>query len=304
MYIVIEYLLIENLIINYIILYVTKTLTRTKTTRLRLILAAILGSLYSLVLFFPRLLFMTRFSIKLLLSVLLVLIAFNPSRFKLFIKQISTFYFVSFIFAGAIIGIYNFTKNSNDLIFKPINSLKGFPIKYLILGIIIAIILIKSTLEYYFTKINKENYLTRVTVVLNNKKVYFTALIDTGNSLKEPFTKKPVMIAEYDSLDHILPVDIREIYINKKDRDLNYIGRIMDELKDNMNLRLIPFKSVGSSNGLIIGFKPDYIVISSNDGKEEINDNIIVGIYNDKLSMDHQYNGLLHPEILGQGESI
>ncbi|MBU5438168.1 sigma-E processing peptidase SpoIIGA [Tissierella sp. MSJ-40] len=302
MYIFAEYLLIENAIINYIILYVAKSITRTKTTRLRMLLAAIVGSIYTLVFFFPSLQFMTKFSIKFCLSILIIILAFNPNRLNLFLKQISAFYVVSFIFAGASIGIYFISNNTPNSIFKL--NIKGFPVKYLILGIVVATILIKNILKYYFVKVNKENYLTKVTVALNQKKAYFTALIDTGNSLKEPITKTPVIIAEFEALDYILPSNVIEMYMNNRDKDLEHMGKIMDEVKDKMVLRLIPYKSIGNTNGMIIGFKPDYVVISFKDGRKEINKDIIVGIYNEKLSTDHQYNGLLHPEILGQGEQI
>lgn len=302
MYIFAEYLLIENAIINYIILYVAKSITRTKTTRLRMLLAAIVGSIYTLVFFFPSLQFMTKFSIKFCLSILIIILAFNPNRLNLFLKQISAFYVVSFIFAGASIGIYFISNNTPNSIFKL--NIKGFPVKYLILGIVVATILIKNILKYYFVKVNKENYLTKVTVALNQKKAYFTALIDTGNSLKEPITKTPVIIAEFEALDYILPSNVIEMYMNNRDKDLEHMGKIMDEVKDKMVLRLIPYKSIGNTNGMIIGFKPDYVVISFKDGRKEINKDIIIGIYNEKLSTDHQYNGLLHPEILGQGEQI
>ncbi len=302
MYIFAEYLLIENAIINYIILYVAKSITRTKTTRLRMLLAAIVGSIYTLVFFFPSLQFMTKFSIKFCLSILIIILAFNPNRLNLFLKQLSAFYVVSFIFAGASIGIYFISNNTPNSIFKL--NIKGFPVKYLILGIFVATILIKNILKYYFVKVNKENYLTKVTVALNQKKAYFTALIDTGNSLKEPITKTPVIIAEFEALDYILPSNVIEMYMNNRDKDLEHMGKIMDEVKDKMVLRLIPYKSIGNTNGMIIGFKPDYVVISFKDGRKEINKDIIIGIYNEKLSTDHQYNGLLHPEILGQGEQI
>jgi stage II sporulation protein GA (sporulation sigma-E factor processing peptidase) len=267
-----------------------------------MLLAAIVGSIYTLVFFFPSLQFMTKFSIKFCLSILIVILAFNPNRLNLFLKQISAFYVVSFIFAGASIGIYFISNNNPNSIFKL--NIKGFPVKYLILGIVVATILIKNILKYYFVKVNKENYLTKVTVALNQKKAYFTALIDTGNSLKEPITKTPVIIAEFEALDYILPSNVIEMYMNNRDKDLEHMGKIMDEVKDKMVLRLIPYKSIGNTNGMIIGFKPDYVVISFKDGRKEINKDIIIGIYNEKLSTDHQYNGLLHPEILGQGEQI
>ncbi len=40
------------------------------------------------------------------------------------------------------------------------------------------------------------------------------------------------------------------------------------DLKDDIPLRLIPFRSIGNSSGLLLGFKPDYLRISLNSEKE------------------------------------
>lgn len=297
MYVYAEYLLIENIIINYIILYVTDKITRTNTSKIRLFIASLVGSIYTLVVFFPTLQFMGKFLIKFSVSILMIILAFNPGKFKLFLKQLSTFYLTSFVFAGTVVGIFYILNNKFILTkfsFKDSNEL----IKFLTLGIGLAIILIKNILKNYFIKINKEDCLTKITITLNNRKIELVALIDTGNSLKEPISQKPVIIAEYRVLKTILPELVKKAYLENKDVDLNFIAKIMEELGDEIKLRLIPFKSLGNDNGILIGFIPDSINVSLNNETKKLKDDIIVAIYNDKLATDEQYNGLLHPEIL------
>lgn len=298
MYVYAEYLLIENIIINCIILYATSKITRTKTSKMRLFVASLIGSIYTLVVFFPSLQFMGKVTIKLSISILMIIISFNPEKLNQFLKQISAFYMVSFAFAGAIIGIFYILNNSFK--FKGI-SFKDFDelIKFLVIGILIALILIRYILKFYQGKINKENFITNIIIGLNNKEVELTALIDTGNSLKEPISKKPVIIAEYKALENILPNSIRDMYKTNKELDLIQIGKIMEEVSDDIKLRLIPFKSLGNDNGILIGFKPDKIKIYLESETKNLTDDIIVAIYNDKLATDEVYNGLLHPELLG-----
>ena len=294
----IEYLLIENIVINYIILYVTKKITRTETKKLSLLLSALLGSIYTLIVFFPSLEFMGKFLIKFLISILMIIVAFNPESLQQFIKQISTFYMVSFLFAGATIGIFYIINNnsySTRFSFGNFNELLSFSI----IGIGIAIILIIYILKFYQKKINKENYLTSIAIGLKDKEVNLVALIDTGNSLKEPISQKPVIIVEYSALETILPQSIRNMYINNEELDLSTIGKIMEEIGDDMRLRLIPFKSIGNDSGILIGFKPDTIKIYLENEVKKIANETIVAIYNDKLAVDEGYSGLLHPEILG-----
>lgn len=298
MYVYVEYLLIENIIINFIILYVTEKITRTKTSKLRLFIASLVGSLYTLMVFFPNLQFMGRFLIKFSVSILILIIAFNPERFKEFLKQLSTFYLISFAFAGTTIGIFYILNNKltiSNFSFKDHNEL----MKFLILGIGLAVILIRSILKNSWIRLNQKNCLTDVTINLNNKKAHLRALIDTGNSLKEPISQKPVIIAEYNALKAILPELVKKVYSENKELDLNYVANIMEKLGDQIKLRLIPFKSLGNENGILIGFVPDSIDIYFDDETREMTDDIVVAIYNNKLTMDEEYNGLLHPEILG-----
>ena len=47
---------------------------------------------------------------------------------------------------------------------------------------------------------------------------------------------------------------------------------------------------------MLLGFKPDNIILKEDDEEKIILD-IIIGIYNSKLSDDEEYMALLHPEI-------
>lgn len=293
----IEYLLIENFIINFIILYVVARITRTKISKLRLFISSTIGAIYTLIVYYPSMDFMGKFLIKFSISILMVILAYNPGKLQQFIKQFSAFYLVSFIFAGAIMGIFYIVNNNYYLIkfsFKDSRELY----KYLIIGIIVATILLFSIFKYYKKRLNKENYLTSIAIGLKDKEVNFVALIDTGNSLKEPITQKPVIIAEYLAVEKILPDSIKNMYSDHKELDLNIIAKVMEEIGDDIKLRLIPFKSIGNDSGILIGFKPDIIKIYLEEEIKKPANETIVAIYNDKLTLDEGYSGLLHPEIL------
>lgn len=298
LYVYAEYVLIENIIINYIILYATKIITKTKSSRIRLFISSLIGSLYILVIFFPDYEFMGSFIIKLSISVLMITIAFNPEKFNIFLKQISAFYLTSFVFAGTIMGIYYILNNNFKLTNVSFRNAKEL-IRFLVIGIGLAIILIHYIFKYHRARMNKENFLTNITISLNDKKANLVALIDTGNSLKEPITQNPVIIAEYNSLREILPEGLKKIYVEKKSNDLETIAKVMEEIGDEIKLRLIPFKSLGNENGILIGFKPDNITVYLENETKRLKEEIIVAIYNSKLAQDEQYHGLLHPEILG-----
>ena len=62
-------------------------------------------------------------------------------------------------------------------------------------------------------------------------------------------------------------------------------------------LPLIPFSALGTENGLLLGIKPDDFYINY-QGKILENKNVIVGIYNKKLSKNNRYNALVGLDII------
>lgn len=297
MYIVAEYLFIENLVINYIILNGTKALTRTKASNKRIFFISIVLALYPFVIFFPPLQFLLKMHMKIIISILTIKLVFNSKSNLLFLKQISAFYILSFVFAGASIGLYYFNNNylNNIDIFNKI-----FPVKYLILGVLLGIVMIKNLLNYYYEKTSIEDNLLSISVVLDKKKANITTLLDTGNALVEPLTNFPVFVVEYKSIKHLIPKDLAEIYEKNMDKNFTEIENAIQKIGENINIRLIPFKSIGSSSDILIGFKPDYIIIHENE-KSLIYKELVIGIYNGELAVDHQYNGLLNQEIINRG---
>ena len=213
MYVYVEYLIIENTIINYIILYVTKKVSRTNTSMKRMLLSAIISSLYVLVFFFPSLNFMTKFSIKFSMSVLIIILAFNPEKFATFIKLLIVFYAITFLFAGASLGLFYFLKSDSGII-NDTFYIFDFPIEILILGVAVSMFLVKYFINFLQIKLGKKDVMTTVVINLNEKKAQLVALVDTGNSLREPLTQKPVMIVEYYAIKDILPKDLEKLFMN------------------------------------------------------------------------------------------
>lgn len=74
----------------------------------------------------------------------------------------------------------------------------------------------------------------------------------------------------------------------------------MSERFYNYKFKIIPFTSLGNDNGVLLGFKPDYIKIY--DEEIHIKDNVIIGIYTGKLSKSNLYTSLIGLNILKEGK--
>lgn len=128
-----------------------------------------------------------------------------------------------------------------------------------------------------------------ITIFYKEKKEKIRAILDTGNFLQDPITNIPVVIVERDSLNTILP---RRILENTDKIIMGQYSFMDDELECISKLRVLPFSSLGKQNGMLLGFKVDKIEVSINE--EEIKkENIIIGIYEKKLSDKNNYVGLI-----------
>lgn len=128
-------------------------------------------------------------------------------------------------------------------------------------------------------------------IFYNGKLERIKTMIDTGNLLKAPITNEDVIIVEKESLKNLLPKEILDNIDNiVSGKWLNSTG-IYD-----YKFKLIPYASLGNENGLLLGFKPDYIKVTTE--YETVKNNVVIGIYTGKLSKSNLYNSLIGINIL------
>lgn len=121
------------------------------------------------------------------------------------------------------------------------------------------------------------------------------AIIDTGNFLMDPITKTPVAIVEREKLQELLPKSILNYKINSENNNN------MTNNEEFHRIRLIPFKSIGEENGLLVGVKVDKAIISY-QGIDISIKKIIIGIYNERLNNNGSYSALIGLNIFEDGE--
>lgn len=247
----IDVLLCVNLLINYVILILEAKLLNLRIKRKRLILSALMGSFYSIFIFFDQINLLISLFIKLLMSITIILIAYGFINTRSFVKSIVTFYFINFIFGGIIFCIWYFI-SPKGIFIK--NGIVYFDISptFLILSTVVIYFSIKIY-QYFLGENDLHNSFCDLEILNNGKTVKLFAKVDTGNSLKEPFSNKPVIVAEYESLKDILPPEVKN-YIQDNVEDWTAKG------KKTSFLRVIPYSTV-SGEGLLPAFTPEKVTI-------------------------------------------
>lgn len=207
MTIYIDIVLIENLIMNSIILYATAIVLKIKVKITRLILASLIGAIYSIVAYISTLEIYTNIILKFILSIIIIYVAFNPQTAKKMWKELITFYMISFVFGGAAFALIYIVK-PQEILMKNGLFLGTYPLKTVLLGAIVAFVLIVGVFTIAKNKIGKKDMFCEIKFNLNGKEIQTKAMIDTGNLLKEPLTNTPVIVVEHTLLYECVPKEI------------------------------------------------------------------------------------------------
>ena len=301
MTIYLDVVLLENLCMNYIILFATGYIMKIKMKQWRLVVSGLLGGIYAVVSYLNILPIYSTLGMKILLSVIMVYIAYRAKGIKQLAKQLVIFYLISFAFGGCAFALLYFIRPQDVLIQNGV-YVGTYPIKIALLGGIVGFIITYIAFKIVKTKIKKKDMLYTVTIKIDDKQVTVKAILDTGNLLKEPITGMPVIVVEKQELYSLLPTNL----LNNIDNFIggeqnNYIEEI-EEKEYLKKLRIIPFSSIGKQNGLMLGLKADEVIIQKEEEQEK-NQNVIIGIFSQQLSKNHSYSALIGLELLERSES-
>jgi len=290
----IDLILLENIIMNYIIILATGMICRVNIKQIRLLISSLLGAIYAIFIYVINLELNTNQITKILVSVCMIYIAFNPANIKTMLKQSVIFYLTSFCFGGA---AYYLLHNVNPNMIKSMNGIfvGTYPIKITILGGILGFFIINISFKIIKNKLSKKDMLYDVEIFYKEKKSSIKVILDTGNLLTDPITNTPVLIVEAEKLTDIISQKVLENINNI------IIGNTFENIDEDIKIRcsIIPFSSIGKNNGMIIGFRPDYIKIYTGDG-EEIRKKVIIGILGNKIAKNGLYSGLIGLNLLNE----
>lgn len=280
----IEYIFAENFFIDFILLYITGNLIKKEIIYKRLTLAALIGALYVILIAYFAKEFMTNFIVKISISVLMIIIAYDSKGLVNNIRIILCFYIVTLIMVGIVFALYSFTHSKVTVNIIIISMFMGFVVlKFL----------------FYEIKLKKEknDYIRTVTIEINDKTTSFRAFVDTGNELIDPITKKPVIVVNIESLSDVLGGDTtKDILDFYKNKDKNYGGFFLEK-NYKFNLRIIRYNTISNKDELMICIVPDNITIFGND-KNIIKADAVIGIYPQKISKKEDYDALLFKKLL------
>ena len=243
----IDVLIFLNIIITFLLLLGVSRLLRLSVTPLRYAVGSVLGGISSLVILAPETGFILSVLIKIAFSLIIVMAVYNCRSIKAAAKATGYFFAVSFIFAGMMMfasslpGI-NIVSYRNGVAYINLSffSLVGACVVcYVVTCILGRVTAHRAAGEIYFD----------IEITDDGKQISSKALLDTGNSLSDPFTGESVIIGDIETLGSILPTNIK-----------TYLEKGIAE----HGIRLIPCRTV-SAQSLLPCFRVEKVKLRSSD---------------------------------------
>lgn len=265
MIIYIDVIMLENFIINLFLLMVTMKLFKYKYYK-TIYIAALVGAMYTLVLF-TEYKFLTSFSFKLIMVLVMISITMKSLEFFKVIKASIGFVVSSFTLCGLAFSFSIAGESKYNFNYFAINN---YSIKYIIISIMIFYIFIIRMIDYLKDRALIKNFIYDIEILSDDKKVLIRGLLDTGNGLREPVTNLPCIIIENNF--------IKEDTIKRKEEFL------------------IPYNTV-KEDGSLKGFKSDKVRVKGSDNIWR-DVEVILCLCENKLSKENEFNALLSRGVI------
>ena len=204
MKIYIDLILLLNFGFDFILLLSVSLILKRNAEIYKLLLGAFIGSISVLTLFI-KINSLQLFIIKILISILMTITSFKYKNIKYTLKNVLYLYISSIVLGGALylLNIELTYKNQGIIFYK-----NKMSINFIILVIISPIILYIYTKECKNLRNNYSNY-HKVEIKIRDKIIKCTGFVDTGNKLKDPYKKRPIILMNNNYLD----TDLNKIYV-------------------------------------------------------------------------------------------
>lgn len=286
-----DILIFLNTVISFIILLTTADFVKIESEKIRYITGSLTGGIFSLIIIAPQMnIFLTVIS-RFLICVLIVLISFNVRNIRILLKCISGFILITFLYSSFFYFIFSFTKHEN-LYFN--NGYFYFDFSAISAIIITAVIfIILRIINKLLINKKKDELIFDVDIFVDDAIIKVKAFYDTGNSIKDNFTERPVILISVceisDRLDESLVESVKSVLNNK---NFSYLHH---------KLRLIPVKTLGEFN-MLPAFSADKAIISDISTRKIV-EKPCIAICTDIFS-GKKYNALINNEVLGRGINL
>ena len=263
-----DILISVNFIVDYLLLRAVSTFFSVSHSTVRFLISSFLGGLFSLIVFIENIHILLSVLLNIIFLTVIVTAAFRIHSVKEFIRYFSAFFICNFFFAGIMLAL-KIIFSTDKIIFR--NGVVYFDMNFItLIASVVICYLIFSFASHSVSNRAVNKIIYDIELFYSDKSVKAKALLDTGNSLRELFSGKPVIIAEKKTAEKIIPEE--------------------SDICDLKNFRLIPFSTI-SSGGALPAFLLEKVNVI-NRGKTVAVNEVYLAV-SDKKIVSSDYSVLL-----------
>ena len=233
---------------------ITAALMHRRILRRRAIPSAFLGGVYALGVLLIGASGVLAIALDLLAMLFMCAIVFfsKEEKFSFLLKVTAVNVIVSAFLGGVMTALYAWLNRLN----LPIEILEGDGISVWIFAVLAAVSGVLTARGGMFFGLSRKTRSVRVEAVLFGTPVTLSAMVDSGNFLKDPMGGRGVIVAERKKITHALPRNF------PREGELNRSAELATRL------RLIPTKTATGS-GMLEAIVPDSLIIIDESGRHE-----------------------------------
>lgn len=234
-----------NACVDYLMLCISARVTGAAIRNWRLALAAVIGGVYAAAALAPGCAVLQQPWMKLLVWGAMLALGFGVCRKTL--KLGLVFLAACFAFGGIVFAMVQLLGTGVMLLpggaFYPVSS-----------GALLAL----AGATYLFAWLvfsrlaeHSGGQIVPLTLTLDGRSVTVRALRDSGNTLKDPMTNEPVLVADWQTAETLLPARLQR-------QELADPAALMTKLSAQtppLHARLIPYRAVGTQAGLLLAVR-------------------------------------------------
>ena len=251
-------LLLLNFVVNYLLLLASARLAGELIRRPRLAAGAAVGAVYAAAVFFPGMGFLLHPLCKLGAGVLMLLPAFGHSRRLLRIALV--FFGVSAAFGGGILAIE--LLGGHGLALRGGVFYSAMDLRLILLSAAGCFGLLTLVFRGVARHTGRRGEVVPAVLTLGKRRVALQALVDTGNTLTDPATNRPVMVAEGAKLAPLFPPGTAPGPEALRDPVAALAGGC---LAGDRHYRLLPYQAVGVDCGMLLALPLDQVRVGQED---------------------------------------
>lgn len=249
----IDSVLALNFLVDYLLLLMTAQFAGMPLQRRRLLLCALCGGIYAAAVFFPALAAWGAAPIRFFAGGVMALAAYWPLQKRWY--MVFLFYILSGALGGILLAL-GLAVGGTDIL---LGRLYLARISWTLLIAVTAALYLLLRLVLRQGARHGGGELMRIRISIHGRERELPALHDTGNTLRDPVSGQPVLVAESAGLEGLWEEETAQVLRESATAESAIAALHRRGL--GLGFTLLPFRSVGITSGLLLAVRSDYVKV-------------------------------------------